>query len=56
MMLRVLARFSCLALQKRWTNALKESLETLCADDNLAVKMVTFSKKINSLEVRAKLK
>uniref|UniRef100_A0A2M4AE33 non-specific serine/threonine protein kinase n=1 Tax=Anopheles triannulatus TaxID=58253 RepID=A0A2M4AE33_9DIPT len=39
MMLRVLARFSCLALQKRWTNALKESLETLCADNNLAVKM-----------------
>ncbi|XP_049533950.1 serine/threonine-protein kinase fused [Anopheles darlingi] len=39
MMLRVLARFSCLALQKRWTNALKETLETLCADDNIAVKM-----------------
>ncbi|XP_050083621.1 serine/threonine-protein kinase fused [Anopheles aquasalis] len=40
MMLRVLARFSCLALQTNgWTNALKESLETLCADDNIAVKM-----------------
>lgn len=49
MMLRVLARFSCLALQKRWSNALKERLETLCADDNLAVKMVTFSKKKDNL-------
>ncbi|XP_035902583.1 serine/threonine-protein kinase fused isoform X1 [Anopheles stephensi] len=38
MLLRILARFSCLALQKRWTNEIKDHLEELLLDDNLDVK------------------
>ncbi|XP_058065310.1 serine/threonine-protein kinase fused [Anopheles bellator] len=37
MLLRILARFSCLAFQKRWSNELKECLESLCSDENLDV-------------------
>uniref|UniRef100_A0A182VPZ8 non-specific serine/threonine protein kinase n=1 Tax=Anopheles minimus TaxID=112268 RepID=A0A182VPZ8_9DIPT len=38
MLLRILARFSCLALQKHWTNEIKEHLEELLFDDNQEVK------------------
>ncbi|XP_049277580.1 serine/threonine-protein kinase fused [Anopheles funestus] len=38
MLLRILARFSCLALQKRWTNEIKVHLEELMMDDNQDVK------------------
>uniref|UniRef100_A0A182SI56 non-specific serine/threonine protein kinase n=1 Tax=Anopheles maculatus TaxID=74869 RepID=A0A182SI56_9DIPT len=38
MLLRILARFSCLALQKRWTNEVKDHLKELLFDDNLDVK------------------
>ncbi|XP_058448995.1 serine/threonine-protein kinase fused [Malaya genurostris] len=37
-LLRILARFSCLALQKHWTNEIKESLESLLDDQTLDVK------------------
>ncbi|XP_053693653.1 serine/threonine-protein kinase fused [Sabethes cyaneus] len=38
MLLRILARFSCLALQKHWTKEIKESLELLLEDHNQQVK------------------
>uniref|UniRef100_A0A8D8EUV9 non-specific serine/threonine protein kinase n=2 Tax=Culex pipiens TaxID=7175 RepID=A0A8D8EUV9_CULPI len=38
MLLRILARFSCLALQKHWNNEIKESLESLLEDRNMEVK------------------
>ncbi|XP_052903061.1 serine/threonine-protein kinase fused [Anopheles moucheti] len=38
MLLRILARFSCLAIQKRWTNEIKEQLEELLLDVNQDVK------------------
>ncbi|XP_053679101.1 serine/threonine-protein kinase fused [Anopheles nili] len=38
MLLRILARFSCLALQKRWTNEIKDCLEFLLLDENTDVK------------------
>ncbi|XP_055524354.1 serine/threonine-protein kinase fused [Wyeomyia smithii] len=38
MLLRILARFSCLALQKHWTKDIKESLEILLEDQNQQVK------------------
>ncbi|XP_050068796.1 serine/threonine-protein kinase fused isoform X1 [Anopheles maculipalpis] len=34
MLLRILARFSCLALQKRWANEIKDYLEELLLDDD----------------------
>ncbi|XP_058119247.1 serine/threonine-protein kinase fused isoform X1 [Anopheles ziemanni] len=37
MLLRILARFSCFALQKRWTNEFKTCLETLLLDDHMDV-------------------
>lgn len=42
MLLRILARFSCLALQKHWNNEIKESLESLLEDCDLEVKTVRF--------------
>ncbi|EAA03024.4 AGAP012519-PA, partial [Anopheles gambiae str. PEST] len=38
MLLRILARFSCLALQKRWTIDIKHNLEELILDENVYVK------------------
>lgn len=38
MLLRILTRFSCLALQKRWTNEIKGHLEKLLLDENPDVK------------------
>ncbi|XP_058811585.1 serine/threonine-protein kinase fused isoform X2 [Topomyia yanbarensis] len=38
MLLRILARFSCLALQKHWTNEIKESVESLLEDQTVEVK------------------
>ncbi|XP_053657856.1 serine/threonine-protein kinase fused-like [Anopheles marshallii] len=38
MLIRILARFSCLAMQKRWANEIKEHLEELLLDDNQDVK------------------
>ncbi|XP_055632962.1 serine/threonine-protein kinase fused [Toxorhynchites rutilus septentrionalis] len=39
MLLRILARFSCLALQKHWNNEIKSSLESLLEDQNGDVKL-----------------
>uniref|UniRef100_A0A182IW08 non-specific serine/threonine protein kinase n=1 Tax=Anopheles atroparvus TaxID=41427 RepID=A0A182IW08_ANOAO len=38
MLLRILARFSCLALQNHWTNEINDCLETLLMDDNMDIK------------------
>uniref|UniRef100_A0A182QSE8 non-specific serine/threonine protein kinase n=1 Tax=Anopheles farauti TaxID=69004 RepID=A0A182QSE8_9DIPT len=38
MFLRILARFSCLALQKRWTSEIKDYLDVLLLDENEDVK------------------
>lgn len=40
MLLRILARFSCLALQKNWNNEIKASLESLLEDQDSDVKTV----------------
>ncbi|XP_019545610.2 serine/threonine-protein kinase fused [Aedes albopictus] len=37
MLLRILARFSCLALQKHWNNEIKESLEYLLDDQDVDI-------------------
>lgn len=34
MLLRLLGRFSCCALQNNWSNSLREVLETLTCDSN----------------------
>uniref|UniRef100_A0A182PDH4 non-specific serine/threonine protein kinase n=1 Tax=Anopheles epiroticus TaxID=199890 RepID=A0A182PDH4_9DIPT len=46
MLLRILARFSCLALQKRWTNDIQYYLEELILDENLDVKKVVLYLKL----------
>uniref|UniRef100_A0A182NN30 non-specific serine/threonine protein kinase n=1 Tax=Anopheles dirus TaxID=7168 RepID=A0A182NN30_9DIPT len=38
MLLRILARFSCVALQKRWTSEIKDYLDVLLLDKNEEVK------------------
>lgn len=41
MLLRIVGRFSCFALQKAWTNELKEALGELATDEDDTVQEVS---------------
>ena len=49
MLLRILARFSCLALQKHWNNEIKESLEYLLDDQDVDINTVSY---FNTMDFR----